>query len=108
MVAYRLSNLNVDPFFGACHSRSDAQERPRNGMQWPENQRKPASRFCGRANRYSKRKRRDVPLAEGNSRQDLRLGFKLMIVVAGERSSMDPQPGLPGDEVWLDTGELHQ
>lgn len=43
-----------------------------------------------RANRCGSKQRREIPLQGGNSAQDLRLGFKLMIFVAGERSSMDP------------------
>ena len=50
-----------------------------------------------RTNRYRSAKEGISLCREVIRRQDVRLGFKLMISVAGERRLMDPQQGLPGD-----------
>jgi len=68
---------------------------------------KVARRICRSHEQVTAARKEGISLCrEVIRRQDLRLGFKLMISVAGQRRLMDPQQGLPGDGMWLGTAEL--
>ena len=78
----------------------------------PRTQSEPVSlKICPNGTVAAEAERRDIPLVERTirgkgplTRNNLRLGFKLMIFVAGQRSLMDLNRGCRGTKVWLALG----